>query len=215
MSGFRRRLDGRDHLLECFRAVDKVLDVIARPHRLHGRTSTGFEPSRRGLEADLDAPPQLGADSYQRFFAAGLQVKVDAAATAQFQFLHLRGQRLADIEGPPEPDQALADLDEIDIDGLKLRVFHTPGHTPGSVCFYAEGVVFSGDTLFAGSVGRTDLPGGDMDQEMTSIIDRLLVLPDDTIVLPGHMDQTTIGQERQRNAYVRLALAERANANQP
>ena len=121
----------------------------------------------------------------------------------------------ADIEGPPEPDQALADLDEIDIDGLKLRVFHTPGHTPGSVCFYAEGVVFSGDTLFAGSVGRTDLPGGDMDQEMTSIIDRLLVLPDDTIVLPGHMDQTTIGQERQRNAYVRLALAERANANQP
>jgi glyoxylase-like metal-dependent hydrolase (beta-lactamase superfamily II) len=120
----------------------------------------------------------------------------------------------AEIDGPPEPDNQLADLDEIEVDGLKLRVFHTPGHTPGSVCFYANGIVFSGDTLFAGSVGRTDLPGGDMDQEMTSIIDRLLVLPDDTVVLPGHMEQTTIGHERQRNAYVRLAIAERANAEQ-
>jgi glyoxylase-like metal-dependent hydrolase (beta-lactamase superfamily II) len=118
----------------------------------------------------------------------------------------------ADVPGPPEPDRELADNDEIDVEGLKLQVLHTPGHTPGSVCFYVDGVVFAGDTLFAGSVGRTDLPGGDMDQEMSSIIDRLLVLPDDTLVLPGHMDQTTIGQERQRNAYVRLALAERANA---
>ena len=113
--------------------------------------------------------------------------------------------------GPPDPDKGLADNDEIDVEGLKLRVFHTPGHTPGSVCFYADGIVFAGDTLFNGSVGRTDLPGGDMDQEMSSIIDRLLVLPDDTIVLPGHMEQTTIGQERQRNAYVRMALAQRAN----
>jgi glyoxylase-like metal-dependent hydrolase (beta-lactamase superfamily II) len=117
----------------------------------------------------------------------------------------------AHVPGPPDPDKDLADNDEIDIDGLKVRVFHTPGHTPGSVCFYADGVVFAGDTLFNGSVGRTDLPGGDMDQEMNSIIDRLLVLPDDTIVLPGHMEQTTIGQERQRNAYVRMALAQRAN----
>ncbi len=119
----------------------------------------------------------------------------------------------ADIQNPPEPDALLADADDIDIDGLKLTVLHTPGHTPGSVCFYANGVVFAGDTLFNGSIGRTDLPGGDYDQEMGSIVERLLALPDDTIVLPGHMDQTTIGAERARNPYVRMELAKRAAGN--
>jgi glyoxylase-like metal-dependent hydrolase (beta-lactamase superfamily II) len=114
------------------------------------------------------------------------------------------------IPNPPDPDAFLADGDAIDVDGLKLRVIHTPGHTPGSVSFYANGVLFAGDTLFAGSIGRTDLPGGDYDEEMASIVGRLLVLPDDTIVLPGHMDQTTIGHERQRNPYVRMELAKRA-----
>lgn len=117
-----------------------------------------------------------------------------------------------EIEPPPDPDAFLADADVIDVDGLQLRVLHTPGHTPGSVCFYTEGVLFGGDTLFAGSIGRTDLPGGDYDQEMASIVERLLVLPDDTIVLPGHMDQTTIGHERQRNPYVRMELEKRAGA---
>ncbi|MGH7621914.1 MAG: MBL fold metallo-hydrolase [Gemmatimonadaceae bacterium] len=118
----------------------------------------------------------------------------------------------AEIPNPPPPDQFLADGDDIDVDGLKLRVIHTPGHTPGSVCFYVNGVLFAGDTLFAGSIGRTDLPGGDYDQEMGSIVERLLALPDETIVLPGHMDQTTIGQERQRNAYVRMELDRRAGS---
>jgi glyoxylase-like metal-dependent hydrolase (beta-lactamase superfamily II) len=116
----------------------------------------------------------------------------------------------AEIANPPPPDQLLADGDAIDVDGLKLQVLHTPGHTAGSVCFYVNGVLFAGDTLFAGSIGRTDLPGGDYDQEMGSIVERLLTLPDDTIVLPGHMDQTTIGQERQRNPYVRMELEKRA-----
>lgn len=118
----------------------------------------------------------------------------------------------AEIENPPDPDAFIADGDEIDIDGLKLTVLHTPGHTRGSVCFYANGIVFAGDTLFQGSIGRTDLPGGDYDEEMASIVERLLVLPDDTIVLPGHMEQTTIGHERQRNPYVRMELAKRARA---
>src|SRR6185295_671934 len=114
------------------------------------------------------------------------------------------------VESPPDPDAFLADGDDIDIDGLKLRVLHTPGHTRGSVCFYGNGIVFAGDTLFQGSIGRTDLQGGDYDEEMGSIVERLLVLPDETIVLPGHMDQTTIGHERQRNPYVRMELAKRA-----
>ncbi|MBI2724510.1 MAG: MBL fold metallo-hydrolase [Chloroflexi bacterium] len=111
-----------------------------------------------------------------------------------------------EIENPPDPDAFLDDNAVVDVDGLQLRVLHTPGHTPGSVCFYADGVLFAGDTLFQGSIGRTDLPGGDFDQEMRSICDRLLALPDDTIVLPGHMQQTTIGDERRRNPFVREAL---------
>jgi glyoxylase-like metal-dependent hydrolase (beta-lactamase superfamily II) len=115
-----------------------------------------------------------------------------------------------EIPNPPDPDAFLADNDDIDVDGLKLHVLHTPGHTAGSVSFYANGVLFSGDTLFQSSIGRTDLPGGDERQEMASIVDRLLVLPDDTIVLPGHMGQTTIGEERHRNAFIRMELARRA-----
>jgi len=114
------------------------------------------------------------------------------------------------VDDPGQPNAFFADGDDLEVDGLRLRVLHTPGHTPGSVCFYTEGVVFAGDTLFAGSIGRTDLPGGDYDQEMASICDILLALPDDTVVLPGHMDDTTIAQERQRNPYVRMALAQRS-----
>ena len=121
-----------------------------------------------------------------------------------------RGWMGVEIPNPPDPDAFLEDNDTVDVSGLQLRVIYTPGHTRGSVCFYANGVVFAGDTLFAGSIGRTDLPGGDYDEEMASIVDRLLALPDDTIVLPGHMDQTTIGHERQKNPYVRMELAKRA-----
>ena len=120
-----------------------------------------------------------------------------------------RGWMGVDIPNPPDPDQFLADGDTVSVDGLNLGVIHTPGHTRGSVCFYANGVVFAGDTLFAGSIGRTDLPGGDYDEEMASIVEKLLALPDETIVLPGHMDQTTIGHERQRNPYVRMELEKR------
>lgn len=113
------------------------------------------------------------------------------------------------VEPPPQPDAFLDDGDEIDVAGVKLKVIHTPGHTPGSVSFYTEGMLFSGDTLFQGSIGRTDLPGGDYEQEMRSIIEKLLVLPDDTIVLPGHMRETRIGFERQTNPFVLQELARR------
>jgi glyoxylase-like metal-dependent hydrolase (beta-lactamase superfamily II) len=123
-----------------------------------------------------------------------------------------RGWMGVEIPNPPDPDQFIDEGDIVSVDGLELRVIHTPGHTRGSVCFYANGIVFAGDTLFAGSIGRTDLPGGDFDEEMASIVEKLLALPDDTIVLPGHMDQTTIGHERQRNPYVRMELEKRAGA---
>jgi hydroxyacylglutathione hydrolase len=87
--------------------------------------------------------------------------------------------------------------------GLRLKAITTPGHTPGSVSYYAEeGMLFSGDTLFRGSIGRTDLPGGSLEQEMESICNRLLVLPDETMVLPGHMEETTIEFEKKHNPFV-------------
>ena len=106
----------------------------------------------------------------------------------------------------PDPDAPLADGDTVEVDGLKLRVIHTPGHTPGSVSYYTDGLLFSGDTLFRGSIGRTDLPGGDYGQIMQSIITKLLTLPDDTVVLPGHMQETRIDFERQANPFVQQEL---------
>ena len=112
-------------------------------------------------------------------------------------------------EPPPDPDRLLADGDVVEVDGLKLQVLHTPGHTQGSLSFYTEGMLFSGDTLFQGSIGRTDLPGGNFEQEMASIVDKLMALPDDTVVLPGHMKETSIGRERQSNPFVLEELARR------
>ena len=105
-------------------------------------------------------------------------------------------------QGPPDPDQFVLDGDVIDVAGLQLRAITTPGHTPGSVSYYTEGMLFSGDTLFRGSIGRTDLPGGNFDQEMRSICDRLLTLPDDTLVLPGHMQETSVAAEKANNPFV-------------
>jgi glyoxylase-like metal-dependent hydrolase (beta-lactamase superfamily II) len=100
----------------------------------------------------------------------------------------------------PEADRELHDGDSIDIGELRLTVMHTPGHTPGSMCLLSAGHLFSGDTLFAGSIGRTDFPGGDM-AVMRRSIARLAELPDNTRVYPGHGPETTIGRERRVNPF--------------
>ena len=105
-------------------------------------------------------------------------------------------------QGPPDPDAFVKDGDVVEVAGLQLKTITTPGHTSGSVSYYADGMLFSGDTLFRGSIGRTDMPGGSFEEEMTSIVDRLLVLPEDTVVLPGHMEETTIEFERKHNPFV-------------
>lgn len=101
-------------------------------------------------------------------------------------------------------DVLLEDGAVVEQAGMTLKVLHTPGHTPGGISLYAEqeGVVFVGDTLFADSVGRTDFPGGDMDQLIESIRTRLFSLPDATAVYPGHGMRTTIGREKRNNPYV-------------
>lgn len=105
-------------------------------------------------------------------------------------------------QGPPDPTAFVRDGDVVEVEGLQLKAIATPGHTEGSVSYYTEGILFSGDTLFRGSIGRTDFPGGDYDQELDSICNKLLALPDDTVVLPGHMQETTIEFERQQNQFV-------------
>ncbi|MGL6015024.1 MAG: MBL fold metallo-hydrolase, partial [Selenomonadaceae bacterium] len=98
-------------------------------------------------------------------------------------------------------DELLADGTVLTFGKESLTVLHTPGHTPGGVCLLGSGVLFSGDTLFAGSVGRTDFPGGSMEQLLDGIRRKLLPLPDDTAVYPGHGGATRIGWERENNPY--------------
>lgn len=108
------------------------------------------------------------------------------------------------IAPPPPADQMLAEGDIIKVGNLRLEVLFTPGHAPGHVSFYlpAHNVIFDGDVLFEQSIGRTDLPGGDMATLMASIRDKLLPLPDETQVLSGHGRATTIGREKQTNPFL-------------
>jgi hydroxyacylglutathione hydrolase len=108
----------------------------------------------------------------------------------------------------PTVDHYIEDEEVLEVGGLKLRSLYTPGHAPGHVAFYVEGedLLLSGDALFAGSVGRTDLFGGSMEVLMRSINERLLTLPDETRVYPGHGPQTTIGTERAHNPFLQGGL---------
>ena len=118
----------------------------------------------------------------------------------------------ASVPPPPAADFQLHHGDDLEVAGISLRVLHTPGHTPGSVSLYAPGMLFSGDTLFRGSIGRTDLFGGDRAEILRSITTQLLALPDETIVLPGHMQETTIGTERAGNPFILAALERLADS---
>lgn len=102
----------------------------------------------------------------------------------------------------------LADGETLDFAGLQFTVIHTPGHTPGSVCFRCGDLLFAGDTLFAGSCGRTDLPGGSW-QDMAASLRRLAALEGDCTVYPGHGEATTLEAERAENPYLKMALEQR------
>ena len=106
--------------------------------------------------------------------------------------------------GKIEIDESLGQDDVVKTGSLTAIVLHTPGHTEGSICLYFAGEkkLIAGDTLFAGSIGRTDLPGGSYKKIINSLHERVLALPDETIVVPGHGDLTTIGQERESNPFL-------------
>lgn len=118
---------------------------------------------------------------------------------------HLSGAAAAfglQAENSPLPDQTIEEGDVISFGDYEMKVIHTPGHSPGGVSFYTNGYLFVGDTLFSGSVGRTDLPGGDFNTLKSSIQNKLFPLGDDVRVFTGHGPETTIGQEKKFNPFV-------------
>jgi len=110
------------------------------------------------------------------------------------------------VQKPPiaAPEIIIEEGSHLAVGGMVFRTLFCPGHTRGHICLYGEGVVLTGDVLFHGSIGRFDLPGGDGRLLLTNIRDKLLTLPDETVVLPGHGPATTIGQEKLTNPYIRL-----------
>ena len=109
------------------------------------------------------------------------------------------------IDQVPDPDNYIKEGDILKVGTLELEIIHTPGHSPGGISIYikSEGILFSGDTLFFTSIGRTDFDGGSMDQLQASIREKLYTLPENTVVYTGHGEQTTIGNEKQNNFFVR------------
>lgn len=167
---------------------------------LHKLQATGARPTAIWLtHGHLDhvlGVPRLKAET-------GAPVWLHAADRALYDRVPEQARWFGlDAEPLPPVDHTYAAGDSIRVGSIELTVRHTPGHSPGSVCLTAPGVVFGGDVLFAGSIGRSDLPGGDYDTLIRSIERELLVLPDETIVYSGHGPETTVGHERRTNPFL-------------
>jgi hydroxyacylglutathione hydrolase len=123
------------------------------------------------------------------------------------KMLHRTFSRIIGGKGSPEADVLLQDNDVIQIGAVHLKVLHTPGHTAGGICLYSEGHILTGDTLFVGAVGRTDLPGGSMKLLVNSIHEKIYTLPGDTVVWPGHdygpTPCSTVQREKDTNPFTR------------
>ncbi|MEM2088979.1 MAG: MBL fold metallo-hydrolase [Thermoproteota archaeon] len=139
-----------------------------------------------------------GNEYIRRKLGASIIIHEDDA-----QMLNTDGFFLGFRVKPHKPNRTLAEGDFISVGRTHLKVVHTPGHTEGSICLLGEGFVFTGDTLFAGSIGRTDLPGGSFEEIIRSIRTKLMVLPDETLVYPGHGSPSSIGREVRTNPFLR------------
>ena len=131
---------------------------------------------------------------------AAVHVHADAAgrmATARRQGLMFG----LSVDDPPPPDVIVGEGDRIGLGGHEFVVAHTPGHTPGCVSYLCGKMAFVGDLIFAGSIGRTDLPGGSHERLLQSVREKIFVLPDDTVLFPGHGPSTTVGEEKRSNPF--------------
>jgi glyoxylase-like metal-dependent hydrolase (beta-lactamase superfamily II) len=114
-------------------------------------------------------------------------------------FLHMMGLDKLEL---PDEFLPLEDGQELELAGMKFKVLYTPGHSEGSVCFLTDGVLFAGDLVFRGSIGRTDFPGGSLETLLNSVKEKVFTLPSDTRILPGHMDATVVGWEKKTNPFL-------------
>jgi glyoxylase-like metal-dependent hydrolase (beta-lactamase superfamily II) len=160
-----------------------------------------IENSRIDLKYVLSThwhPDHTAGNEYLRKnFGASVIIHEDDAS-----MLSIEGFFLGFKMKPHKPDIILKDSDSIKVGNVLLKVIHTPGHSEGSICLLGEGFVLTGDTLFAGSIGRTDLPGGSFEKIMDSIRSKLMVLPENTIIYPGHGPFSSVGREKRKNPFL-------------
>jgi len=138
--------------------------------------------------------------------ATGAPILLNQNDSALLKMLDIQASWLGmESPGKVEIDHSVGESDRVQTGSLIAEVLHTPGHTEGSICLYfeAEKKLIAGDTLFAGSIGRTDLPGGSFDKIIRSLHEKVLMLPDESIVVPGHGPLTSIGEERESNPFLR------------
>jgi glyoxylase-like metal-dependent hydrolase (beta-lactamase superfamily II) len=180
------------------------LDAVLEEHRLH---PVAVLLTHGHLDHTFSVAPVCGARGITAYIhPEDRELLADPAKGLSADLSQLFGGRLPYAE--PEDVAPLTDGATLSIAGLEFTIDHAPGHTRGSVLFHTPGsdapLCFSGDVLFAGSIGRTDLPGGDHAAMLASLRDKVLPLPDETQVLPGHGPATTIGRERATNPYLRM-----------
>jgi glyoxylase-like metal-dependent hydrolase (beta-lactamase superfamily II) len=185
--------------------VADALDELLATHRLR---PVAVLLTHGHLDHTFSVAPVCGARGIPAYVHPGdRELLADPAKGLSMDLADLFGGRLTYSE--PDDVAELADGQSLEIAGLSITVSHAPGHTGGSVLFHAPGAdapcCFTGDVVFAGSIGRTDLPGGDMAAMWASLRDKVLPLPDETVLLPGHGPSTTIGRERGTNPYLREA----------
>lgn len=135
--------------------------------------------------------------------ALGAALLVHEAGRAEVEQPHPYWAAMVGGVEPSQPDEGMSDGDSYQIGTLTVRVVHTPGHSPACVCLAVDGVLFTGDTLFAGSVGRTDFPGGDTATLNRSLLRLIEEFPEETVIYPGHGGSSTIGEERRSNPFLR------------
>jgi len=170
------------------RIIDFIKDINARPTRIVA-THTHFDHV-------------LGVDGVREATKTPFLIHQDDLSMLQSMQARVRQIMGFEVPPPPKVDGYLKDGDSFKIGEETIRILHTPGHSPGSISLAGEGYVLTGDALFNQSIGRTDLPGGDLNTLIRSIREKLFKLDDDTTVYPGHGPETTIGDEKLANPFV-------------